>query len=160
MNEHRYQMIEGVISGERKRVAVVVSRFNSLITEKLLEGAIDCLNRNGTDISNVSVLRVPGAWEIPLIAQKAARSKNYDGIICLGAVIRGDTPHFDYVAGEVSKGIAQVSLAADFPVSFGVLTTDSVDQAMDRAGIKAGNKGWDAAVTLLEMMSLIDALEK
>ena len=146
---------EGKLSAEGKKIAIVVSRFNSFITEKLLEGATDCLLRHGGADEDITLARVPGSWEIPLVAKRAAESGRYDAVICLGAVIRGDTPHFDYVAAEVSKGIATVSLESGVPVSFGVLTTDTVDQAIDRAGTKAGNKGFDAAQGALEMVNLL-----
>jgi 6,7-dimethyl-8-ribityllumazine synthase len=149
-----YTSLEGTLNAEGLRVGIVVARFNSFITERLVEGALDCLVRHGADEESVTVARVPGSWEIPLIAQKMARSGAYDGVICLGAVIRGSTPHFDYVAAEVSKGVAAVSLDTGLPVTFGVLTTDTVDQAVERAGTKAGNKGWDAALGLIEMVSL------
>jgi len=146
---------EGKLSAEGKKIAIVVSRFNSFITEKLLEGATDCLLRHGGADEDITLARVPGSWEIPLVAKRAAESGRYDAVICLGAVIRGDTPHFDYVAAEVSKGIATISLESGVPVSFGVLTTDTVDQAIDRAGTKAGNKGFDAAQGALEMVNLL-----
>lgn len=149
-----YNTLEGKLNAESIRVGIVVARFNSFITERLVEGALDCLVRHGAEEKNVTVARVPGSWEIPLIAQKMARSGEFDGVICLGAVIRGSTPHFDYVAAEVSKGVATVSLDTGIPVTFGVLTTDTVDQAVERAGTKAGNKGWDAALGLIEMISL------
>ena len=152
------QVIEGLLQGSNKRTAIVVARFNSFVTEKLVEGAVDCLVRHGLLEDTITLVRVPGSWEIPLVVQKLARSGKYDGIVALGAVIRGDTPHFDYVSAEVSKGIATVSLDTGVPVAFGVLTTDTTDQAMERAGIKAGNKGWDAAQTLIEMMDLIEKL--
>jgi 6,7-dimethyl-8-ribityllumazine synthase len=146
---------EGKLSAEGKKVAIVVSRFNSFITEKLVEGATDCLLRHGGADEDITLARVPGSWEIPLVAKRAVESGRYDAVICLGAVIRGDTPHFDYVAAEVSKGIAAISLESGVPVSFGVLTTDTVDQAIDRAGTKAGNKGFDAAQGALEMVNLL-----
>ncbi|MFP4374508.1 MAG: 6,7-dimethyl-8-ribityllumazine synthase [Spirochaetaceae bacterium] len=146
---------EGKLSAQGKKFAIVVSRFNSFITEKLLEGATDCLLRHGGADEDITLARVPGSWEIPLVAKRAVESGRYDAVICLGAVIRGDTPHFDYVAAEVSKGIAAVSLESGVPVSFGVLTTDTVDQAIDRAGTKAGNKGFDAAQSALEMVNLL-----
>ncbi|MFP4430475.1 MAG: 6,7-dimethyl-8-ribityllumazine synthase [Spirochaetaceae bacterium] len=152
------RVLEGHLNGEGRRVAVVVSRFNSFVTERLLEGAMDCLTRHGTDPENVAIARVPGSWEIPIAARKLAESGTYDGVICLGAVIRGATPHFDYVAAEVSKGIAAVSLETGVPIAFGVLTTETVEQAVERAGSKAGNKGWDAGATLLEMMDLLPRL--
>ena len=149
-----YTKLEGTLSAQGARVGMVVARFNSFITERLVEGALDCLVRHGGDESAVTIARVPGSWEIPLIAQKMARTGAYDGIICLGAVIRGSTPHFDYVAAEVSKGVASVSLDTGIPITFGVLTTDTIEQAIERAGTKAGNKGWDSALGLLEMISL------
>jgi 6,7-dimethyl-8-ribityllumazine synthase len=149
---------EGKLSAEGKKIAIVVSRFNSFITEKLLEGATDCLLRHGGADEDITLARVPGSWEIPLVAKRAAESGRYDAVICLGAVIRGDTPHFDYVAAEVSKGIATISLESGVPVSFGVLTTDTVDQAIDRAGTKAGNKGFDAAQGALEMVNLLQIM--
>ncbi|MEO5369299.1 MAG: 6,7-dimethyl-8-ribityllumazine synthase [Magnetococcus sp. DMHC-1] len=147
-------VLEGTLNATGSRFGVVVSRFNSFIGERLLEAALDCLVRHGAKLSDVVVIRVPGAFEIPMAAKKAAESGNYSGIICLGAVIRGQTPHFDYVAAEVSKGIATVSLATGVPVGFGVLTTDTVEQAIDRAGTKAGNKGWDTAQSVIEMIDL------
>lgn len=153
------KIIEGQLLAGGRKVAIVVARFNSFVTERLVEGAVDCLVRHGVDDRDLTLVRVPGSWEIPLAVQKLAKQGGHDGIVALGAVIRGDTPHFDYVAAEVSKGIAAVGLSADLPVSFGVLTTDSVDQAVDRAGAKVGNKGWDAAQTLIEMMSLGEALD-
>ncbi len=140
------------------KFALVVARFNSFITERLLEGAMDCLVRNGADPGDITVVRVPGAYEIPLAAQKLAQSKKYGGIITLGAVVRGATPHFEYVCAEVSKGVAQVSLEHGLPIGFGVLTTDTVEQAVDRAGAKAGNKGWEAAHSTMEMISLFKKL--
>jgi 6,7-dimethyl-8-ribityllumazine synthase len=153
------QVFEGFLSGEGLRFAVVVSRFNEFISSKLLSGAWDCLTRHGADAALVDVAWVPGAFEIPLIAQRMAATKRYDAVICLGAVIRGSTPHFDYVSGEVAKGIAKVQLDAGIPVIFGVLTTDTIEQAVERAGTKAGNKGWDAAVSALEMANLVKTLE-
>jgi len=141
--------------GTEARVAIITSRFNSFICERLEEGALDALKRHGVSEGKITLCKVPGAFEIPLTAKKLAASGNYDGIICLGAVIRGDTPHFDYVAAEVSKGVAQVMLETGIPISFGVLTTNTIEQAVERAGTKAGNKGWDAAVSLLEMIDLL-----
>ncbi len=152
--------IEGRLSGEGKRFAIVVGRFNEFITGKLLEGALDCLRRHGTEEPDITVVRTPGSFEVPLVAQKLAGSGQFDAIICLGAVIRGATPHFDYVAAEVSKGIAQVALQSGVPVAFGVLTTDTVEQALERAGTKAGNKGWDAALSALEMADLMTRLDE
>ncbi|WP_224983030.1 6,7-dimethyl-8-ribityllumazine synthase [Geomonas agri] len=146
--------LEGKLNAEGLKVGIVVGRFNSFIGERLLEGALDALLRHGADDQNITVARVPGAFEIPLAAQKMARTGNYDALICLGAVIRGSTPHFDYVASEVSKGIAHVSLETGIPVAFGVLTTDTIEQAIERAGTKAGNKGFEAAVTVIETANL------
>jgi 6,7-dimethyl-8-ribityllumazine synthase len=150
--------IEGNLQGEGRKLGIVVSRFNSFISEKLLEGALDSLVRSGVDDGDIDVARVPGAFEIPLIAQGMARSGKYDAVICLGVVIRGATPHFDYVAGEVAKGTAQVMLDTGVPVLFGVLTTETIEQAIERAGSKAGNKGSEVAVAALEMISLISSL--
>jgi len=150
--------LEGKLSGEGLKFALVVSRFNSFITERLLEGALDCLRRQGVAEDNLVVVRVPGAWEIPLVVKRLAQGKAYDGVICLGAVIRGSTPHFDYVAAEVSKGIAQVSLETGVSVSFGILTTDTLEQAIERAGSKAGNKGFAAAEAAIEMVNLLKGL--
>ena len=148
------KIIEGYLGGRDFRIAIVISRFNSFITQHLLDGAEDALKRHGIADEKITVVWVPGAFEIPTVAKKAAESGNYDAVICLGAVIRGATPHFDYVAAEVSKGVAAVGLATGVPVIFGVLTTDSIEQAIERAGTKAGNKGWDAAITALEMADL------
>lgn len=147
--------IEGFLSGENKKFAIIVSRFNELISNKLLEGALDCLKRHETSESNITIIWVPGSFEIPLVAKRTVASKKYDAVICLGAVIRGATPHFDYVANEVSKGIAQVNLESGMPVIFGIITSDTIEQAIERAGTKAGNRGWDAALTALEMADLI-----
>lgn len=147
--------LEGKLTGEGLKIALVVARFNSFITERLLEGARDCLRRQGVQEDDMTLVRVPGAWEIPLVAKRLAQSRAHDAIICLGAVIRGSTPHFDYVAAEVSKGIAQVSLESGIPVLFGVLTTDTLEQAVERAGSKAGNKGYAAAEAAIEMVNLL-----
>ena len=146
---------EGGLHAGGKRFGIVVSRFNALVSKQLLEGARDCLTRHGCDPENVDVAWVPGAFEIPLIAKKMAVSGRYDAVICLGAVIRGSTPHFDYVANEVSGGIASAGLESGVPCLFGVLTTDTVEQAIERAGTKAGNKGWEAAMGALEMANLM-----
>jgi 6,7-dimethyl-8-ribityllumazine synthase len=151
-------LFEGKLNGEDKNYMIIASRFNASIVDKLVEGALDCLYRHAVTEARVDLCKVPGAFEIPLVAKKIAEQAKYDVIICLGAVIRGETPHFDYVASEVSKGIAAVSLDKSVPIIFGVLTTDSYDQAVDRAGGKAGNKGWDAAMTALEMASLWDSI--
>ena len=150
--------IEGNLKGDGKKIGIVVARFNSFISEKLLEGAIDALVRSGVKDKDIDVARVPGAFEIPLVTQKMAKSEKYDAVICLGVVIRGATPHFDYVAGEVAKGSAQVMLDTGVPVLFGVLTTETIEQAIERAGSKAGNKGSEVAVAALEMINLIAAL--
>lgn len=152
------KIIEGGLQAQGKKFGIIVARFNSFIGERLLEGAVDTLLRSGAESNDIEIAKVPGAYEIPLIAQKMAQAKRYDAIICLGAVIRGATPHFDYVANEVAKGVAQVSMEQGLPVIFGVLTTDSVEQAIERAGTKAGNKGADCAVAAIEMVNLIDAL--
>lgn len=152
------QYLEGNLQGNGRKIGIVVARFNSFISEKLLEGAIDSLVRSGVNGDDIVVARVPGAFEIPLAAQKMAKSGRHDAIICLGAVIRGATPHFDFVAGEVSKGTAQVMLDAGIPVLFGVLTTETIEQAIERAGTKAGNKGSDVAIAALEMINLMDQL--
>jgi 6,7-dimethyl-8-ribityllumazine synthase len=152
-------MIEGSLSGNNKKIGVVVGRFNEFISGKLLSGALDCLKRHETSLDDVEIAWVPGAFEVPLIAQKMAESKKYDAVICLGAVIRGSTPHFDYVAGEAAKGISQVTLKTGVPVIFGIVTTDTLEQAIERAGTKAGNKGWDAAMTALEMANLVRRFE-
>jgi len=150
--------VEGKLIGEGLKFALVVSRFNSFITERLLEGALDSLRRKGVKEEDLTVIRVPGAWEIPLVTRKLAGAKAHDAVICLGAVIRGSTPHFDYVAAEVSKGIAQVSLESGVPVAFGILTTDTLEQAIERAGSKAGNKGYAAAEAAIEMVNLLRQL--
>jgi len=146
--------IEGAISAEGCKFGIVVSRFNHFITERLLEGAVDALVRHGARAEDIDVVRIPGSFEIPAAARRLCSMKRHHAVICLGAVIRGSTPHFDYIAAEVSKGVAQVALQAEMPVAFGVITTDSIEQAIERAGTKAGNKGWDAAVTAMEMVQL------
>jgi len=151
---------EGNLVASGLRFGIVVGRFNEFVGGKLLAGAIDGLKRHGVKESEIETAWVPGAFEIPLIAKKMANSQQYDALICLGAVIRGSTPHFDYVASEVSKGIAQVSLDSEIPVIFGVLTTDTIEQAIERSGTKAGNKGYDAAVTAIEMANLLTNLKK
>ena len=148
------KVIEGKLVSNNVIYALIVSRFNEFINKKLLDGAIDCLKRHGAEDKEIEIIWVPGAFELPLIAQKSAASKKYDAVICLGSVIRGGTPHFDYISAEVSKGIANVGLQAGKPVIFGVLTTDSIEQAIERAGTKAGNKGWDAALSAIEMVDL------
>jgi len=150
--------LEGKISAEGYRFGLVVSRFNDFISSKLVEGGVDALKRHGATEEQLLLVKVPGAFEIPLAAKKLAESGKVDAVICLGAVIRGSTPHFDYVAAEVSKGIAVVALDTKVPVAFGVLTTDNLEQAIERAGTKSGNKGWDAAVAAMEMVNLFKQL--
>lgn len=151
---------EGKLVAEGLKFGIVVGRFNEFIGGKLLDGALDALNRHGVAQDSIDIAWVPGAFEIPLIAKKMAKSNKYDGVICLGAVIRGATPHFEYVSSEVAKGIAHVTLDTEVPVAFGVLTTDTIEQAIERAGTKAGNKGFEAAVTVVEMANLINELKK
>ena len=154
------KVIEGNLVANGARVGIVVGRFNEFIVSKLLGGALDGLKRHGVLDDNISVAWVPGAFEIPLIAKKMASSSEYDAVICLGAVIKGSTPHFDYVCAEASKGVATVSLNSEKPVIFGILTTDSIEQAIERAGTKAGNKGYDAAVSAIEMVNLLQNFNK
>ena len=149
---------EGKIKAEGFSFAIIVSRFNDFISSRLVDGALDALKRHGVDEGRVSLVKVPGAFEIPATAKKLSKNNEYDAIICLGAVIRGATPHFDYVAAEVSKGIANVAIESEIPVTFGILTTDNLEQAIERAGSKAGNKGWDAAVAAMEMVNLFHEL--
>ncbi len=146
---------EGKLNAKGFRFAIVVSRFNSFITDRLVEGALDALKRHGADDNKIDIYRVPGSFEIPLAAKLVARKKDIDGVICLGAVIKGATPHFHYVASEVTKGIAQSSLELEKPIAFGIITSDSIEQAIERAGTKAGNKGYDAAMSAIEMVNLI-----
>jgi len=153
-------VMEGLLNASGKRFGIVASRFNELITKKLLEGAIDCLVRHGASGESISIAWVPGAFEIPLVAKKMAKSGRYDAIICLGCVIRGATPHFEYIATEVTKGIAHVSLENEIPISFGVLITDTIEQAVERAGTKVGNKGFDAAMSAIEMANLMKEIGK
>jgi 6,7-dimethyl-8-ribityllumazine synthase len=144
---------------EGKKFALVVSRFNDFITEKLLSGALDALIRSGAADKDIEVVRVPGAFEIPLVAKKMAKTNRFDAVICLGAVIRGSTPHFDYISAEVSKGVALVGMESEIPVIFGVITTDTIEQAIERAGTKAGNKGWSAAISAVEMANLFEIIK-
>lgn len=153
------KVYEGELVVKKAKFGIVAGRFNEFITNKLIGGAIDALKRHGAKEEDIEISWVPGAFEIPLIAKKMANTNKYDAIICVGAVIRGSTPHFDYVANEVSKGIASVGLNANIPVTFGVLTTDTIEQAIERAGTKAGNKGYDAAVTAIEMVNLIAQID-
>jgi 6,7-dimethyl-8-ribityllumazine synthase len=152
--------IEGKLKAEGLRFAIVASRFNDFISRRLIDGATDALLRHGADEKNIEIVRVPGSFEIPLVAKKVAGSKKYDAVICLGAVIRGATPHFEYISAEVAKGIAQVSLESEIPVAFGILTTDNIEQAIERAGTKSGNKGWDAALSAIEMANLLKEIGK
>jgi len=154
------KVIEGNFQTSGKKVALVVGRFNAFITKNLMEGAVDTLVRHGVDDDAITVVWAPGAFEIPLVVKKVAASGAYDAVIALGCVIRGGTPHFDYVAGEAAKGIGQLSHQCDIPILFGVLTTDSIEQAIERAGTKAGNKGAEAAMAALEMMSLMEQLNR
>jgi len=157
--ESSVKSIEGaLVVPPGAKFAIVGARFNAFIVERLIKGALDALLRHGAEGANLSVVRVPGAWEIPLVCRRLAKSGKLDAVIAVGAVIRGSTPHFDHVANEVSKGVAQASLESGVPISFGVLTTDSIEQAVERAGTKAGNKGFDAAVTAIEMVTLGKAL--
>lgn len=151
-------VIEGKIVAKGMRFGIVASRFNDFISSRLIEGAVDALTRAGADEKGITVVRVPGAFELPLAAKKMAKSGRFDAVLCLGAVIRGATPHFEYISAEVSKGIASVGLETEVPVVFGVLTTDTIEQAIERAGSKAGNKGWDAAMTAIEMVDLLRKL--
>jgi 6,7-dimethyl-8-ribityllumazine synthase len=152
--------IEGKLRADGKKFALVAGRFNDFITDRLVGGALDALVRCGANENDIDLVKVPGAFEIPLVAKKLAEKGRYQAIICLGAVIRGATPHFDYVSAEVSKGIAVVTLETGVPVIFGVLTTDSIEQAIERAGTKAGNKGWSAAMAAVEMVNLMEAVEQ
>lgn len=149
---------EGELQAKGLKFAIVISRFNDFITGKLLDGAVDALVRHGASEQHIDVIKVPGAFEIPLAAKKVAEKKSYDAVICLGTVIRGATPHFDYVASEASKGIAMASLETGVPIAFGVLTTDTIEQAVERAGSKGGNKGWDSAIVAIEMAQLLKKL--
>ena len=154
MNEYH-----GDLNGTGKRFAIVVTRFNSLITEQLVKGATDCLLRHGVEDGDIDLFRVPGAWELPSAVSRVVEGNKYDGVVALGCVIRGGTPHFEYVAGEATRGLGAISRSSSVPVSLGVLTTDTVDQALERAGTKAGNKGWDAALSVLEMAGLFSQME-
>ena len=149
---------EGELQAKGLKFAVIVSRFNEFITNKLLDGAVDALLRHGASEENIDVIKVPGSFEIPLVAKKIAKKKSYDAIICLGTIIRGATPHFEYVASEAAKGIALVSLEAEITVAFGIITADTIEQAIERAGTKSGNKGWDAALVAVEMAQLLKKL--
>ena len=160
MSEHTQAGFASDLNAAGFRFAIVVSRFNSFVTERLLEGALNALKQHGADVNQVEIVRVPGAWEIPIAARALAETHKPDAIVCLGVVIRGDTPHFDFVAGEAARGIADASAATGIPMAFGLLTTNTVDQATDRAGGKDGNKGFDAALTAIEMACLMRSLRK
>jgi 6,7-dimethyl-8-ribityllumazine synthase len=153
-------VIEGDLSAKGLRFAIIVGRFNSFISDRLLAGAVDALTRSGCAEENITVIRVPGSWEMPIVARELAKAKRHDAIIALGAVIRGDTPHFDYVAGEMARGLADVARETGVPIGFGVLTTNTVEQAVDRAGVKGGNKGFDAALSAIEMANLMRRLRQ
>ena len=154
------KIFKGNLIAQGLKFGIIVSRFNELVTSKLLDGAIDCLKRHGTNDEDIEIFYSPGSFEIPLIAEKLAQTGKYNAVICLGAIIRGETPHFDYIASEVSKGIAQVQLETGIPIAFGIITTDDVEQALNRSGMKNGNKGWDAALTAIEMANLINQIKK
>ncbi len=153
-------IMEGRLLGEGRKFALVVSRFNDFITDRLVGGALDALLRSGVKDEDIDIVKVPGAFEIPLVAKKLVKKNKYDAVICLGAVIRGATPHFEYVSAEVSKGIATVSIESEVPVIFGIITTDTIEQAIERAGAKAGNKGWSSAMSALEMANLVEVVEQ
>lgn len=154
-----YRRFEGRLDASGVSIGIVVSRFNNFFTEKLLEGAVDCLVRHGADVEKISVAWVPGAFEVPYAAQKMASSGDYNAVICLGAVVRGDTPHFNYIANESAKGIAKLGMDSGIPVIYGLVTADTLEQAIERSGTKAGNKGWDAAEAAIEMINLYRALD-
>lgn len=153
------KIIEAKLLAEGKKFALIASRFNDFITDRLVSGAVDALLRSGAADSDIDIVKVPGCFEIPLIAKKMAK-KDYNAVICLGAVIRGSTPHFEYISSEVTKGIAMVSLESSIPVIYGIITTDTIEQAIERAGTKAGNKGWNAAIAAIEMANLIEDIDK
>ncbi len=153
--EMKMKTYQGKLQAKGFKIGVVVSRFNQFISERLLEGAVDALHKLGAEEKDLSIYRVPGSFEIPFVAKKLAKAKKVDGIICLGALIRGDTPHFDFLSAEVTKGLAQITLEDGIPVSYGILTVDTVEQGIERAGTKAGNKGWDAAFSVVETLNLI-----
>lgn len=152
------KVIKGMLDAEGKNFGIVISRFNEFISQKLLDGALDCLERHRADDARITIVWVPGSFEIPYAAQRMAKSKKHDAIICLGTVIRGQTPHFDYIAAEVAKGISRTSQETSIPTIFGVITADNLEQAIERAGTKAGNKGWDAALSAIEMAKLFEKI--
>ncbi|MFZ2053776.1 MAG: 6,7-dimethyl-8-ribityllumazine synthase [Candidatus Aminicenantales bacterium] len=149
------EIYQGKLQAKGFKIGIVVSRFNNFVSERLLEGALDALTKLGATETDISVFKVPGSFEIPFLVKKLARSKKVDGIICLGALIRGDTPHFDYLSAEVTKGIAQIAMDEGIPCSFGILTVETIEQGIERAGAKSGNKGWDAALSVVEMLNLV-----
>jgi 6,7-dimethyl-8-ribityllumazine synthase len=153
-----HKVFEGNLDAKGLKFAIVVSRFNSFITDRLLSGALDALNRSGASDDAIEIVKAPGSWEMPVVAAELLKARRHDAIICLGAVIRGDTPHFDYVAGEAAKGLAQLSLSSGVPLAFGVLTTNTLEQAVDRAGAKSGNKGFEAAMSAIETANLLQRL--
>jgi 6,7-dimethyl-8-ribityllumazine synthase len=153
-----YKEIKGSLDAKGKTFGIAISRFNEFITQKLLDGALDCLERHGAEDGKITVVWVPGSFEIPYAAYKMAKSEKFDAVICLGTVIRGQTPHFDYIAGEVSRGVAKISLKTGIPTIFGIITADNLEQAIERAGTKAGNKGWDAALSAIEMVKLFEQI--
>ncbi len=152
------KIIEGELQGKGLKFAIIVSRFNDFITNKLLDGALDALVRHGVKEDDIDVIKVPGSFEIPTVARRLALKRTHNAIICLGTIIRGATPHFEYIAAEVSKGIASVSMETGLPIAFGIITSDTIEQAVERAGTKSGNKGWDAAITAIEMSQLLKKL--
>lgn len=152
--------LNGKLSAKDLKFGIVVSRFNDFITKRLLDGAMDCLERHDADVDNLTIAFCPGAFEIPQVAQKMVNSGNFDAVICIGCIIRGETPHFDYIAAEVTKGVAQIGLSSEIPLTLGVLTADSLDQAIERAGAKSGNKGWDAALGAIEMANLFKSISQ
>lgn len=152
------KIYEGQLAAQGRRFGIVVSRFNELVTAKLLEGALDCLSRHGATADDLEVAWVPGSFELPIAAQRLAATGRFDVVICLGAIVRSDTPHFDFVASETAKGIAQVGLSSGVPITFGVITADTMEQAIERAGVRAGNRGWDAALNAIEMANLMQQL--
>lgn len=153
------KLFQGVLKGEGFKFGIIVSRFNDFITSRLLEGCLDALERNGVSNDDIDIFKVPGSFEIPYVAKKLALKKKYDSVICLGAIIRGSTPHYEYIAAEVTKGIANTALETGIPIILGVLTTENIEQAIERAGTKVGNKGWDAAISALEMVNLYREME-
>jgi len=154
------RLIEGEISGKGIRFAIVVSRFNDFVSQRLLDGALDALKRHGASDDQINIVRVPGAFEIPAMAKRLSSDSRFDCVICLGAVIRGATPHFEYISSQVARGIASVALESPIPIAFGVITCDTLEQAIERAGAKSGNKGWDAAMSAMEMVNLFEALKQ